>query len=70
MKPVRILFRMFLLYVFGSLLGSELTYYEKHRINLFSQFVNKRDCARSGSFQHKLQHRWFQRLPAFITSLY
>ena len=29
-----------------------------------------KDCARSGSFQHKLQHRCFQIwcLPAFITS--
>ena len=30
-----------------------------------------KDCARSGSFQHKLQHRCFQLwcLPAFLTSL-
>ena len=44
MKPVRILFHLFLLYVFVSLFGSEFTDSEKHRINLSSQFVNKRQA--------------------------
>ena len=42
MKPVRILFHMFLLFIFVILFGPELTHSEKHRINLFRQFVNKK----------------------------
>ena len=87
MKPVRLLCYMFLLAFWiwpctrfndiPIILNLLTKWIETSHLFIQSQFVKKKtnkqtkDCARSGIFQHKVQHRCFQLwcLPAFITSL-
>ena len=80
MKPVRLLCYMFLLgfwpwpcttfnsipIILNLLTNRNIAFI--YSVTIYEQKI--KDCARSGNFQHKLQHRCFQLwcLPAFITS--
>ena len=82
MKPVKLLCLMFLLAfwtwsctTFNSIPIILKLLTNRNIVLIYSVIIceqKAKDCARSGSFQHNLQHRCFQLwcLPAFITSLF
>ena len=62
MRPVRLIFYMFLLAFLDLTVHNvqQHSYHFELTDKIENAHVYKKNCARSGNFQHKLKHRCFQ----------